>query len=127
LSKSIKPKGNTYIDSSGIMHNRQNLYSLLGELINCQKSIFTMNNDGVKIKINAELYDKMTFLVLGADNSSGTPVVTAIKTHGDYKTLGYYREVKTDGTNWHIAVSQYSTVTVIAPRGANIELSNEPL
>lgn len=86
-----------------------------------------MNNDGVKIKINAELYDKMTFLVLGADNSSGAPVVTAIKTHGDYKTLGYYREVKTDGTNWHIAVSQYSTVTVIAPRGANIELSNEPL
>ena len=127
MSKSIKPKGNTYIDSSGIMHNRQNLYSLLGELINCQKSIFTMNNDGVKIKINAEIYDKMTFLVLGADNSSGTPVITVIKTHGNYTNLGYARTIKTDGTNWHIAVSQYSTVTVIAPRGANIELSNESL
>lgn len=130
MAKSFKFKNNIYLDSSSVIHNKQPLYSWLNELLklfDCQKSIFTSNSNGVKIKINTEYSDKMAFLVLGADNSSGDPVVTVIKTHGNYKTLGYYREVKTNGTDWHIAVSQYSTVTVIAPRGANIELSNETL
>lgn len=130
MSKSIKLKDNNYIDSSGISHNREKLKNWLNELLlflDCQKSIFTGTNDGVKIKINQEYADKMPILMLGADNVSATPIVTVIKTHGNYINLGDNKTLTTDGINWHIDISQWSTLWVIAPRGANIELSNEPL
>lgn len=69
----------------------------------------------------------MPILILGADTNSYEPIITIIRTNGTYKSLGYNKEVTTDGANWHIAVSQYSTVMIIAPRGSNIELSNEQL
>lgn len=127
MSKSIKLKDNTYLDSSGISHNKVTLNGLLNDILNCQQTIFTTTGEGVKIKINTQYADKMPILILGADTNSYEPIITIIRTNGIYKSLGYNKEVTTDGTNWHIAVSQYSTVMIIAPRGSNIELSNEQL
>lgn len=127
MSKSIKLKDNTYWDSLGISHNKVTLNGLLNDILNCQQTIFTTNNDGVKIKINQEYMDKMPILILGADNESGEPIITVIKTHGNYKCLGYYTAVTSNGTDWHIQTSAYSIITIIAPRGSNIELSNEQL
>ena len=98
----------------------------------CCKSIGVNQDKGLKITINTFANsDKMVLFVMGADNSSLTPVFTVIHLRANgtlgYKNLGLEKTVTGSGLNVHIDASQWSYYTVYAPLGVDITLSNSAL
>ena len=138
MSKSIKPKDNTYWDSTGIVNGRTPLPDYLywiDKLTMSNKNVWTTTNDGIRIVVNKYVNDKMPIVVLGVDNSKfETPVITVIRaysntaeTYSAYTTLGYARTVTRKGNTYHVQASQYSTYWILAPMGAEITVSNASL
>ena len=99
----------------------------------CEKSILLTTGAGLKITINSfgAVADKIALIVSGADNASVTPVfkVIRIKKDGGWGelNLGLNSEVKVSGNNIHIFATQWSYLTVKAPLGCEISLSNSAL
>ena len=54
--KIVKPQNDTYIDSTGIMHNKKKLNEVLNNLTNVQTGIITDNVTYVRVKNVALIY-----------------------------------------------------------------------
>lgn len=98
----------------------------------CCKNILLGSNAGLKITVNNFANsDKIPIIVVGADNSSMTPVFTVIHLRSGsgfgHINLGLNSTVTRNGKDLHITAGQWSYFTVFAPLGADITLSNSAL
>lgn len=104
----------------------------MAKIYKCEKSILLGNSEGLKITINSfGGTDKIALVVMGAENTSMTPVfkIIHIRSSGswDELNLGLDSTVSVSGSNIHISASQWSHFTVKAPLGCEITLNNSTL
>lgn len=99
----------------------------------CEKNILLTTGAGLKITINSfgDVTDKITLVVMGADNAYVTPVFKVIRIKKDSGwgelNLGLASETTVSGNSIHIFATQWSYFTVKAPLGCEISLSNSAL
>ena len=119
-------------ETNSLEVNGLNVYKIANNVNKSQKQILLGSNAGLTIAVNDfGGTDKITLIVAGADNSSMTPVFTVIHMRSGsgfgHINLGLNSTVTRDGNRMHIAASQWSHFTVIAPIGCDITLSNSAL
>jgi hypothetical protein len=119
-------------EANSLEVNGLNVYKIANNVNKSQKQILLGSNAGLTIAVNDfGGTDKITLIVAGSDNSSMIPVFTVIHMRSGsgfgHINLGLDSTVTRDGNRMHIAASQWSHFTVIAPIGCDITLSNSAL
>lgn len=119
-------------ETNSLEVNGLNVYKIANNVNKSQKQILLGSNAGLTIAVNDfGGTDKITLIVAGSDNSSMTPVFTVIHMRSGsgfgHINFGLDSTVTRDGNKMHIAASQWSHFTVIAPIGCDITLSNSAL
>lgn len=119
-------------EANSLEVNGLNVYKTANNVNKSQKQILLGSNAGLTIAVNDfGGTDKITLIVAGSDNSSMTPVFTVIHMRSGsgfgHINFGLDSTVTRDGNRMHIAASQWSHFTVIAPIGCDITLSNSAL
>lgn len=137
MSKSIKLQDDTYWDSNGIVNGKTPLPDYLfwiDKLTRSVKTIWTQNENGVRIEVTKYVNDKMPIIILGADNASYTSVISVIRgyqstseQYASWKDFGFARNVTRNGNIYHIEASLFSTYWVLVPMGAEITVTNASL
>jgi len=89
MSKSIKFRNNTYLDSSSICHNRE----LLSNILSQTKVDYVSSYGGMLIKLpNAGFYKMIMIKIIG-NGYGGNPIDTIIQAY-HYESLGYFINCK---------------------------------
>lgn len=138
MSKSIKLKDDNYWDSSSVVHKKVTAdvyFDRLDTLTSTNKQIMTSNSNGINIKINKFVSDKMPIVIFGSDNASNEPVFiilnvknnTASTVAGSKQLSGIGKTITRSGHTYHINASQYSNYWILTPRGSDITVTNESL
>lgn len=112
--------------------NGLDLFNIINNFNNSIKGILLSGDDGLKINVkNYGSINKIPIIILGADSSNLTPVLTVVHIKPNdnfgYKNLGIEKSVTMSGTAIHIDAAKGSYYFVIAPPICEIELTNNAL
>lgn len=89
MSKAIRFKNNTYLDSSGIVHEKQ----LLSDILSNKQIAYVSSYGGMLIKLpNASLYKMIMIKIIG-NGYGGNPIDTIIQGY-HYESIGYFINCK---------------------------------
>lgn len=89
MSRTIKFKNNTYLDSTSVVHNRETL----AQIINKTLIVYMQDYTGLLVKLpNASLYKMMIIKIIG-NGYGNNPVDTIIQGY-HYESIGYFINCK---------------------------------